>query len=199
MSSRNQAYGTLETRRRILQAAWELIEERGGGITLADAAERAGVSRQAVYLHFGDRTGLILGLVQYMDETIGLEERVARVFAAPTGAEAVQRLMAVHRSFNPKIDPVARVLDAAQYQDEALATAWRDRLEVRRGHHRMIAQRLADEGQLAEGWTVEEAGDLIFAITLPAVWRELIRNLGWAPDKAADAMARLVLGALTAG
>lgn len=198
MSSRNQAYGTPETRQRILQAAWELIEERGGGITLADAAERAGVSRQAVYLHFGDRAGLILGLVQYMDETLGMGERVAAVVSAPTGEAATERLMELHQWFNPQIDPVARVLEAAQYQDEALAAAWRDRLEVRRSHHRMIAQRLADEGKLAGGWTVEDAGDLLFAITLPAVWRELIRNLGWAPDKAADAMARLALGSLVA-
>jgi AcrR family transcriptional regulator len=43
------------------------------------------VSRQTVYLHFGDRAGLLLALVHYMPETLGFQELLARVFDAPTG------------------------------------------------------------------------------------------------------------------
>ena len=38
-------------------------------LRLADVADRADVSRQAVYLHFGDRAGLVLGLLGWVDET----------------------------------------------------------------------------------------------------------------------------------
>ncbi|MFN2487225.1 MAG: TetR/AcrR family transcriptional regulator, partial [Acidimicrobiia bacterium] len=80
MSSAEPSYGDPETRRRILQATWKLIEELGPSIRLIDAADRAGVSRQAVYLHFGDRAGLLLALVQHIPETLGFQELLARVF-----------------------------------------------------------------------------------------------------------------------
>lgn len=192
MVSSKQDYGDPETRRKILDAAWELIKERGASIRISEVAERAGISRQSVYLHFGDRSGLILGLVHYMDEKIGLKESLAHIFSASTGTESMQRLMNLHRTFNPKIDPVERVLESTQYEDKDLGGAWRERLEFRRSHHRQIIKRIEEEGCLPEGWTAEEAGDLFFAITLPAVWRELSRNLGWTKKRAAEAMALLV-------
>lgn len=191
-STRKDGYGDPGTRRKILEATWELMRERGAAIRLSDVATRAGVSRQAVYLHFGDRAGLILGLVRYMDETLGLGASLQRVFSAATGAEALERLVALHRTFNPRIDPIAQALDAGQYDDQALGNAWRERLEFRRSHHRQIIQRIYEEGKLPEEWSAEAAGDLLFAITLPAVWRELVRNLGWTPLRAERAMSLLV-------
>ncbi len=41
-----------ETRDRILDAAWTLLEERAGsGVRMSDIARQAGISRQAVYTH----------------------------------------------------------------------------------------------------------------------------------------------------
>ncbi len=70
-------------------------------------AQHAAVSRQAVYLHFGDRNGLLLAFIQHLDDTLALGESLAAVFAAATGTE---------------------LLEAAQYDDEALGVAWRDRM-----------------------------------------------------------------------
>ncbi len=54
MSSENS-----ETRDRILDAAWTLLEEKAGsGVRMSDIARQAGISRQAVYLHFASRTEL---------------------------------------------------------------------------------------------------------------------------------------------
>ena len=48
MSSEN-----LETREKIMRATWKLLEESGGsGVRMSDIAKAAGISRQAVYLHF---------------------------------------------------------------------------------------------------------------------------------------------------
>lgn len=194
MSSAQAAwYGDPETRRRILQATWELIEERGEGVTLADAAERAGVSRQAVYLHFGDRAGLLLALVQYMPEALGFQDLLAHVFAAPTGVEMLRRAVEVHSTYHARIDSVAQVLEAGQYRDEALRAAWRDRMDRSRAAHRAMIQRIADEGQLAECWTVEDAADLFYTVTMQGPWRELTRELGWTPERYAENMTTLLL------
>ena len=198
MSSVESAYGDPDTRRRILEATWELIEERGASIRLVDAADRAGVSRQTVYLHFGDRAGLLLALVEHMPETLGFQELLAHVFDAPTGAEMLQRAVEVHSTYSAKIDSVAQVLEAAQYRDKALGAAWRDRMDRSRVAHRAIIQRIADEGQLADGWTVDTAGDLFYTVTMQGPWRELTRELGWTPEQYAENMLRLFRRSLLA-
>lgn len=192
MSSAESAYGDPETRSRILQAAWEVIEELGSGIRLADVAARAGVSRQAVYLHFGDRAGLILALVQYMPETLGFQKLLAYVFGAPTGAEALRRAVELQSTYGRKIDSVAQVLEAAQYRDDALRAAWRDRMERSRAAHRAIIQRIADEGELAHGWTVDAAADLFYVVTMQGPWRELTRELGWTPERYAEHVTEML-------
>ena len=192
MSSDEPLYGDPETRSRILQATWELIEEVGPGVTLVDAADRAGVSRQAVYLHFGDRAGLLLALVQYMPESLGFQKMLANVFDAPTGAEMLERAVKLHSTYTSRIDSIAQVLEAAQYQDEELGAAWRDRMNASRAAHRAIIQRVADEGQLADGWTVDTAGDLFYTVTMNGPWRELTRELGWTPEQYAENITRLL-------
>ncbi|MCB0952277.1 MAG: helix-turn-helix transcriptional regulator, partial [Microthrixaceae bacterium] len=78
-------YGDPETRNRILEAAWSLLAEHGAQIKLADVAARASVSRQALYLHFGDRAGLLVALVNHMDESLDLGESLVEVYSAPDG------------------------------------------------------------------------------------------------------------------
>ena len=192
VSSSQARYGDPETRGRILQAAWELIEERGAEVRLVDVAERAGVSRQGLYLHFGDRAGLLRALVEFMDEVLGVEGMAAHVFAAPTGLEMLERTVELYTVLAPRIDRVAQVLEAAQYEDPAVAAAWRNRLNTRQAVHRKIVQRISDEGQLADGWTVDAAAGLFYAITLPGPWRELTRELGWTSDDYGEHIIRLL-------
>ena len=160
-------YGDPETRRRILDTAWALLEERGTGVRIADIAAKAGVSRQAVYLHFGDRTSLFVALGDHVDVSFGRDRLRAHVFGAPTGVESLRRWVQTMSWYTAKIDTVSRILELAAESDEALAAVWKDRMTGRRGHVRRIAERIAAEGQLADGWTAEAAADLIFAVTLP--------------------------------
>lgn len=127
-----------------------------------------------------------------MPEALGFERLLAHVHAAPDGIEMLRRTVELHSTYSAQIDPVAEVLEAAQFRDEALGAAWRDRMEASRRVHRMIVQRITDEGQLADGWTVEDAGDLFYTVTMQAPWRELrppaglaLRTLRAERDKAA--------------
>ncbi|MEP7281028.1 MAG: TetR/AcrR family transcriptional regulator [Rubrivivax sp.] len=189
-------YGDPETRERILTTTRELVAERGAKLKLGDVAERAGVSRQTIYLHFGDRTGLLLAVVQHMDQTLRLSESLAHVFAAESGAEVIARTMALHGRFSASVDPVALMLEAAQYEDEALGAAWRDRMHLRHQVHRRIVQRIAELGELSGEWSADIAADLLYAMTLPAPWRELTRELGWGDSQYVDAMSALISKAL---
>jgi AcrR family transcriptional regulator len=192
MSTSPASYGDPETRRRILDAAWALLEDRGTGIRIADVAASAGVSRQAVYLHFGDRTSLFVALGDYIDVSFGRDNLRTHVFGAPTGVESLRRWVQTMSWYTAKIDSVSRILELAAESDEALGAAWKDRMTGRRGHVRRIAERIAAEGQLADGWTVEAAADLIFTVTLPGPWRVLTSVLGWSEDQYAEEITGLL-------
>jgi AcrR family transcriptional regulator len=196
--SSSQPYGDPETRERLLRAAWDLALEQGPSLRLADVAACAGVSRQAVYLHFGDRTRLLLALLAWGDQAFKLGDLLARVTEARTGEEALERMVEVHAAYSPRIDALVRTLEARQFQDPAVAAALRDRLDFRRAAHRAVIARIAAEGKLASGWTIDTAADLFFAVTLPGPWRELTGMSGWSAAQYAERISQLLRRALIA-
>jgi AcrR family transcriptional regulator len=192
------AYGDPQSRERILRAAWDLLLEAGPEIRLADVATRAGLSRQAVYLHFGDRAHLLLEVLAWADRTLGLDQLMARVRNADSGVEALDRIVEVHAAYSPRIDAAARALEADQHRDEAVAAALRDRLDVRRAAHREVIARIADEGLLAEGWTIDSATDVFAAVTMLGPWRKLTEACDWSAEQYAELMSKFVREALVA-
>ena len=196
MSTDAGSYGDPETRTRILAVTWDLVADQGSSLKLSEVAERAGVSRQAVYLHFGDRNGLLLALVNHMDETLDLGASLAHVQAAPTGYELLERAMRLNTDFWTAVCPVAQVLEAAQHDDEALGAAWRDRMELRQMAFGMMIRRIADLHELAAEWSLEEASALLYAVAHFDTWRELTHQLRWTDDHYVKAMTLLLRRAL---
>lgn len=192
----SETYGDPETRTRILDATRELIEDRGSALKLGEVAEHASVSRQAVYLHFGDRNGLLLALVSHMDQALALGESLALVHAAPTSLELLERAMRLNTEFWAAVHPVAQVLEAAQHQDDALGAAWRNRMQVRQVTFAAMIQQVTDNGDLAPEWTVQEASEMLYGVAHFDTWRELTRELGWKDDRYVEAMTRLLRRAL---
>ena len=191
-------YGDPETRKRILDAAWALLEERGTGVAIADIADRAGVSRQAIYLHFGDRVSLFVAVADHIDVSFGRDRLREHVFGASTGIESLHRWVETMSWYTARIDSVTRVLELAAEHDDALAAAWRDRMTGRRGHVRRIVDHIAADGQLATGWTADAASDLVFAVTLPGPWRVLTSVLGWSTERYAAEISSMLERALMA-
>lgn len=192
MSTSTPPYGDPETRKRILDAAWALLEERGTGVRIADVAAMAGVSRQAVYLHFGDRASLFVALGDHIDVSFGRDDLRKHVFGAPTGVESLRRWVQTMSWYTAKIDSVSRILELGADSDDALGAVWKDRMTGRRGHVRKIAERIEAEGRLADGWTADAAADLIFTVTLPGPWRVLTSVLGWSEEHYAEEVTRLL-------
>jgi AcrR family transcriptional regulator len=194
--STNSSYGDPETRHRILGAAWDLVAEHGERLTLADVAARASVSRQAVYLHFGDRTGLLVALVQHMDETLDLGASVADVHTARDGSALLRAAMRLNTTFWTQVAPVAQVLEAAQHDDEALGTAWRDRMRFRQSTFQAMIETLDERDELADDWSVDDAAATLYAVAHFDTWRELVVELGWSDDRYVESMTRLLSRAL---
>jgi len=178
-----QPYGNPATRTRILDATWALVEEQGAGVTMVEAAKRAGVSRQAVYNHFSDRSGLMVALLQHMDRTLDLATHIQSVWNASSGAKALEEMVALHASYTPRIIGVAKMIDGARHTDPAAAEAWDNRMNGRMKSHLRIARWIAKDGDLAPGWTVKAAAGLIHMTTLPRSWEELVARQGWSTEQ----------------
>lgn len=83
-----------DLRAAVLSAAWELIETQGiAGLSVREAARRAGVSHHAPYRHFADRDALLDALViegfEQLKKTI--EHRTGRELGEAYVAFALER------------------------------------------------------------------------------------------------------------
>jgi len=192
VSSRSEA-----TRRRVLEAARRLLEERGyHGVGLDKIASEAGVSRQAVYLHFRSKSGLLVSLVGLVDQREGLAQLLKPIFSAPNGIAALEKAIAVVAAYEPRIHRLAMVLATARRTDAAAEAAWQDRMNARRVAIRHVLERVRRDGMLAPGWNLDDAVDLIWAVTAPEVFDALVVERNWPSRRWVRHTRRLIFGSL---
>ena len=169
----------LDARSRILEAAWQLVRERrAADVTVAEIAGAAGVSRQLIYVHFDNRVGLFVAMARHHDQRSGFRDRVASA-RRRRPVPALEELLRLWFAYVPEILPVASALEAAAVAGEDGAAAVRDRLLDLREAFRLAVQRVADDGRLAAGWSVERATDWVWARSHLSSWQHLVGERGW--------------------
>ena len=82
-------------------------------------------------------------------------------------------------NYIPEIHGIARALLAARETDEAVAAAWDDRMRVVQEACRDIVGRLQRDGTLAPGWSVDEAGEMLWTMLSIGNWENLTLERGW--------------------
>ena len=170
----------IETRSRILEATVHILEERGGrGVRMGDIAKAAGISRQAVYLHFASRTELLVAATRYLDEVLDVDRRLAPSRAATSGAERLALYIECWGHYIPEIYGVAKALLLAKDTDDAAAAAWNDRMLAMRDGCRAAVDALHTDGMLAPEWTPKRATDALWTMLLVPNWEHLTGECGW--------------------
>lgn len=186
-----------ESHARVLAAAWKLAASHGiDAMTLATVAREAGVSRQAVYLFFGSRAGLLKAMTLYKDDSVGIRERLRDIVRMDPPGEALTPLVSAWFGYCPQIEPVAHALTGAAVTDADARQAWSERMAGLRALFLRLCRRIAEDGQLAQGWSEREAADFIYAQTHFHNWRHLTVECGWTTERAADRIAALLRQAL---
>ncbi|MFI6483706.1 TetR/AcrR family transcriptional regulator [Nonomuraea sp. NPDC050663] len=182
------------TRSRILEAARRLIIEQGPRVLMADVARAAGISRQALYLHFGSRASLLVAVVRDMDEQDGIRARCEKALTTEEPLEAFRAFLRVWLRYAATIHPVASVLLASRRDDPDAAAAWKDRMDELHSGFLAAARRLGAAGRLRPGLAADVAADLAWAMTSVSVWEQLTADRGM---RAGDVEEHLI-GAVTA-
>jgi len=189
-----------QTRVQIMEAARRLLVERGyHGVGLEEVARAAGVSRQAVYLHFGSKAELLVALVRHQDESVGTPDILHRMQEAQTPVEALDRGVEAYATIEPHIYEGARLLDRARQADPAAEAAWQDRMAFRYQNMRERIAWLARDGLLADGWTVDEATDFMWALLSVHTYEYLVLERGWPIERLVDHLRVVLHRALVRG
>ncbi|WP_297767386.1 TetR/AcrR family transcriptional regulator [uncultured Roseovarius sp.] len=185
MSSEN-----LTTRDRILNAAWTLLESNPGvAARMSDIAKAAGVSRQALYLHFPNRTELFIAVTRHQDAVFGVQNMLAESRAAETGEARLQAFITAWGNYIPRIFGVAKTLLVMSETDTDAAKAWNERMaDMREGCAAAVAA-LARDGALV--MDEREATDLLWTVLSIPTWEHLTRLCGWPQELYMSEITRL--------
>ena len=145
--SRATAYET--TRHRILDAATASIAK--GEFGLREIADRASVTVQTVYAHFGSKAGLIAAIVQEASAREGLVAGLARVWKRESARDALDEMVKVTFDFWRRAWPLIGFTLTALRADPDFAALVRGVDDARLADLLKICERLVLSGDLRPG------------------------------------------------
>lgn len=185
------------TRQALLDATRAVLEDGGfERLTMAAVADRAGISRRGVYLHFDSVPALVAGLFDHIADSEGLESSVAQVWRAKDAVSALDAWARHLAHYHPKVIAVERAvqrvesIDATAAQHRATVSAAQD------ANCAKLVRWLAAEGRLAEGWTVATATDLLYGLISTDMISRLLDHRGWSQPQLAERLGTLLRSTL---
>jgi AcrR family transcriptional regulator len=191
-------------RRAVLDAAGGLFLERGYGATTIDAISSASdVPQATVYRLFSSKPGILKALLDRSvagdDEPVAVADRpqVQSMLDAPQPLDLLARLAAISVDINRRTAPIYRILVSASSSDAEAATLLDELTRQRQEGQGRVATALAKTKALQPGLRAQDAADVIHALASPELYRLLVVDRSWSPDRyqrwLADALARQLL------
>jgi AcrR family transcriptional regulator len=181
-----------ETRTRILQSALSLLESgEDNGVRMADIARQAGISRQAVYLHFPTRAELLIATTLYVDEINDVDARLAVSRGAGSGIARLDAYIEAWGNYIPEVYGISKALLAMKDTDDAAAVAWEGRMQAMREGCAAAIKALKDDGNLAPGLKPDQATDLLWTLMSVRNWEHLTIDCGWPKKRYIASLKRL--------
>src|SRR2546423_2754178 len=179
-----------ETRRRILEGAGALFEERGyAATTIAAIAEEAGVALKTVYVVFETKSGVLRALWNLSlrgdeaDAPVAERAWYQEVIDEPDPGRQLDLNARNSRVVKLRIANVMEVIRAGASVDRDIEALWGRIQEEFHANQRAIVEKLAEKKALARGLDVDRAADILWALNHPSVWQLLVVERGWAPEE----------------
>jgi AcrR family transcriptional regulator len=188
----------VQTRADILQAARRLFAERGYAATsVNDIAEEASVAVQTIYARLGSKRGIVMALLEVIDEEAGVPEAAAAIATRSTPEEVLRTQNRLTRDLQERCgDIVGALIAAAALEPEVEQVVAEGRRRQRHGA-RFTIDRIAELGGLRHDLPPDHAIALLSAATAHDAWYELVHahKLSWdeAEQTLNDAFTRAIL------
>jgi len=179
-----RAEGMAHTRARIIDAARRMLPD-AASIPVDDIAASAGVSVQTLYTHFGSKRGLLMAVIDSVQQEAGLYADFEAVWQSPDGETALRRMIdATFRIWNGAW-AIVEFAERARRTDPEILRYLREVDGYRLSNLVSITERLAVEGRLRQGFDAQSAAEAAFALSVPPVYEELVHVRQWPPERAA--------------
>jgi AcrR family transcriptional regulator len=177
-------------RRAVIEAARTLFFERGYGATTVEAISAlSDVPPATVYRLFSSKRGILKALLDVSiagdDEAVPIAERppVRSLQAAPDARSMVAGFVAIAAQVNSRTAAIYRVLVSAAASDPDAAALLDELTRQRQEGQGGLARSLARAGALRPKLRERDAGDIIHALMSPEVYRLLVVDRGWPPER----------------
>ena len=190
-----------QTERAVLAAASQLFVSQGyGRTTVAQVAERAGVSVETIYSRFRNKPGL---LHRVWDVTSGGDDgevlfherpEVQAITAEPDLARRLAMQARLMTTTVRRTAPLLLMLQSAAGSDPVAAQMLEEAGAQRLIGLGVMAKAAAATGQLAV--SEQECRDLIWAHSDGVLWHRLVIERGWSDEQFADYLAQSWIAAL---
>jgi TetR/AcrR family transcriptional regulator of autoinduction and epiphytic fitness len=202
-SSRRKEQARL-TRLQITEAARRLFVARGyAGATIDAIAEEAGVAQETVYAIFGSKRKILAFL---LDISVGGDDQPLGVLNRPEPQGILhdtdqKRQLVLFSAGIARImgraAPVFEIMRSAAKTEPEIAELLQNLLEERLQNLTFFVRSLAANGRLRDGLDVEQAGEIVWAMTSPELFQLLTGSRSWSNDRyvqwLSDTLVRLLL------
>jgi AcrR family transcriptional regulator len=187
----------------VVQAARALFLERGYPATTIEAISGlSDVPPATVYRLFSSKLGILKALIDVSiagdDEAVPLQDRAGAraIFADPDPARQLSGFASICRQINARSAPVYQILVSAAGSDPEAAALLADYTRQRQAGQGQIARSLARAGALRPKLKERDAADIIHALMSPEVYRLLVCDRGWSPERYEQWLKDILVGQL---
>lgn len=172
----------LATREQIAAAARGLFAEHGYvATTIAAIAEVADIPAPTIYSAFGTKAKILQHIAWRAVATLDVDRHHEQALACPDVAQGLRQAASIQRrQFEIMYDVIAIYQEAARTDPDIAADLTRilaNRERAFRRHIHAIAQ------QLTPGLSIDDGVGIYLTLVLPEVYRTLVIERGWTPDR----------------
>jgi TetR/AcrR family transcriptional regulator, regulator of autoinduction and epiphytic fitness len=174
----------------VVAAAQALFLDRGyAGTTIEAISDRSDVPPATVYRLFTSKLGILKALLDVSvagdDEAVAMMDRprVGALLADPDPRRQLSGFAGITRGIMSRAEPVHRILVSAAGSDPDAESLLAEQARQRQQGQAQVARSLARAGALRPGLRERDATDIIHALMSPEVYRLLVGDRGWPPDR----------------
>src|SRR5947207_1574952 len=186
-----------DTRRRIVDAARQLLQSAGyDGMTIEAIAQRAEVSAQSVYAVFKSKTGILTELLDQSTFGADYEDAVRQALSATEPETRLRLAAGIARQIHTAQSAAFDLLRGSGVVAPELAKLEQQRERLRYERQEQMIVSLRDAGRLQPALDYRTARDIFWMFTGRDVYRMLVRERGWSPQKYQDWLADTLVQSL---
>ena len=187
---RDRQARTRLARAAVIEAARTLFLERGYAATTIEAiSDLSDVPPATVYRLFSSKLGILKELFNVSiagdDEAVPLTDRphVRALVADQDPRKQLSGFASISRGIMARTEPLHRILVSAAGSDPDAAALLAELTRQRQQGQGQIAGLLARSGALRPPLRERDAADIIHALMSPEVYRLLVGDRGWPPER----------------